>query len=117
MVYCCTSLLYDDGDVIVDHVPMLVGVAGFEPTASSSRTKRATKLRHTPAPDDGQHTRRVRGCGGPVPANLTGMIGGPPGRGSAAALPDGGEGEQGCFGAAAEADRGERGGAEAGRDV
>jgi hypothetical protein len=27
----------------------LVGVAGFEPTASSSRTKRATKLRHTPA--------------------------------------------------------------------
>jgi hypothetical protein len=26
-----------------------VGVAGFEPTASSSRTKRATKLRHTPA--------------------------------------------------------------------
>ena len=31
----------------------LVGVAGFEPTASSSRTKRATKLRHTPRP----HTR------------------------------------------------------------
>ncbi len=28
--------------------PCLVGVAGFEPTASSSRTKRATKLRHTP---------------------------------------------------------------------
>ena len=26
----------------------MVGVAGFEPTASSSRTKRATKLRHTP---------------------------------------------------------------------
>jgi hypothetical protein len=26
----------------------LVGVAGFEPTASSSRTKRAAKLRHTP---------------------------------------------------------------------
>jgi hypothetical protein len=26
----------------------LVGVAGFEPTASSSRTKRATRLRHTP---------------------------------------------------------------------
>ena len=25
-----------------------VGVAGFEPTASSSRTRRATKLRHTP---------------------------------------------------------------------
>jgi hypothetical protein len=27
-----------------------VGVAGFEPTTSSSRTKRATKLRHTPMP-------------------------------------------------------------------
>jgi hypothetical protein len=25
-----------------------VGVAGFEPAASSSRTKRAAKLRHTP---------------------------------------------------------------------
>ena len=29
---------------------LTVGVAGFEPTASSSRTKRATKLRHTPVP-------------------------------------------------------------------
>lgn len=27
---------------------MLVGVTGFEPATSSSRTKRATKLRHTP---------------------------------------------------------------------
>jgi hypothetical protein len=27
----------------------LVGVAGFEPTTSSSRTKRATKLRYTPS--------------------------------------------------------------------
>ena len=27
---------------------VLVGVAGFEPTASSSRTKRAAKLRYTP---------------------------------------------------------------------
>ncbi len=33
----------------------LVGVAGFEPTASSSRTKRATKLRHTPW-QPAQHT-------------------------------------------------------------
>ena len=33
----------------------LVGVAGFEPAASSSRTKRAAKLRYTPppAPDPG----------------------------------------------------------------
>ena len=29
-------------------VDSMVGVAGFEPTTSSSRTKRATKLRHTP---------------------------------------------------------------------
>jgi hypothetical protein len=28
----------------------LVGVAGFEPAASSSRTKRAAKLRYTPPP-------------------------------------------------------------------
>ena len=33
-----------------------VGVAGFEPTASSSRTKRATKLRHTPVPNEYSHT-------------------------------------------------------------
>jgi hypothetical protein len=34
-----------------DHVPSeLVGVAGFEPAASSSRTKRAAKLRYTPPP-------------------------------------------------------------------
>jgi hypothetical protein len=26
----------------------LVGVAGFEPTTSASRTRRATKLRYTP---------------------------------------------------------------------
>jgi hypothetical protein len=38
---------------------LLVGVAGFEPTASSSRTKRATKLRHTPW-QPRQHT----GCTG-----------------------------------------------------
>ena len=37
-----------------DHIPSwevaydLVGVAGFEPAASSSRTKRAAKLRYTP---------------------------------------------------------------------
>jgi hypothetical protein len=31
-----------------DLLQLLVGVAGFEPAASSSRTKRAAKLRHTP---------------------------------------------------------------------
>ena len=30
------------------HLSFSVGVAGFEPTASSSRTKRATGLRYTP---------------------------------------------------------------------
>ena len=39
---------------------LVVGVAGFEPTTSSSRTKRATKLRHTPraAGDSIASTRR-----------------------------------------------------------
>lgn len=36
-----------------------VGVAGFEPTASSSRTKRATKLRHTPVPFEYSHTLSI----------------------------------------------------------
>ena len=36
-----------------------VGVAGFEPTASSSRTKRATKLRHTPV-EPSQHSGATR---------------------------------------------------------
>ncbi len=53
--YCCTRDLrlhlpgpstYVEGPYLLGH---MVGVAGFEPTASSSRTKRATKLRHTPA--------------------------------------------------------------------
>ena len=34
--------------VASSNVAVLVGVAGFEPTTSSSRTKRATKLRYTP---------------------------------------------------------------------
>ncbi|GEM_PF-1310646 len=33
-----------------------VGVTGFEPAASSSRTKRATKLRHTPWQSHTTHT-------------------------------------------------------------
>ena len=36
----------------------MVGVAGFEPTASSSRTKRATKLRHTPISCDSINSSR-----------------------------------------------------------
>jgi hypothetical protein len=37
MLYFCVAVLHS------------VGVAGFEPTTSSSRTRRATKLRHTPS--------------------------------------------------------------------
>jgi hypothetical protein len=42
----------------------MVGVAGFEPTTSSSRTKRATKLRYTPLRSNGraqprQHSRAM----------------------------------------------------------
>ena len=43
----------DEGPAI-----QMVGVAGFEPTTSSSRTKRATKLRHTPVrPPNGKRNR------------------------------------------------------------
>ena len=50
----CTLLLYRPagGDGLICHFaltrPNMVGVTGFEPATSSSRTKRATKLRHTP---------------------------------------------------------------------
>ncbi len=33
---------------MIDQQDFLVGVSGFEPEASWSRTKRDTKLRHTP---------------------------------------------------------------------
>ncbi len=39
---------------------VLVGVTGFEPAASSSRTTRATKLRHTPRAVDEPNARRGR---------------------------------------------------------
>jgi hypothetical protein len=41
-------LTLDSGQGRFCHLDQRVGVAGFEPTTSSSRTKRATKLRHTP---------------------------------------------------------------------
>src|SRR5699024_6844319 len=69
-----------------------VGVAGFEPTASSSRTKRATKLRHTP----------VRATGLAYPVQLAGSR-----AGSAARH----QREQCRLGPAGEADRSERVGA------
>src|SRR5262249_16849384 len=45
-----------------------VGVAGFEPAASSSRTKRAAKLRHTPPPETARTPGRL--CPG-TPGSLT----------------------------------------------
>ena len=39
---------FDAGQGRFCYLEHAVGVAGFEPTTSSSRTKRATKLRHTP---------------------------------------------------------------------
>ena len=41
----------------------LVGVAGFEPTASSTRTKRATRLRHTPIIPAGTVPRLEKSAG------------------------------------------------------
>ncbi len=57
-----------------------VGVAGFEPTTSSSRTKRATKLRYTPAGGAGKGVwpfRRLdESSGSPaVPRSLNGWAG------------------------------------------
>ena len=42
------TIEYNSGQYIAVPTDVLVGVAGFEPTTSSSRTKRATGLRHTP---------------------------------------------------------------------
>jgi hypothetical protein len=56
----------------------VVGVAGFEPTASSSRTKRATKLRHTPleATTAYRTDPAIRQSG--LPGQLSGPNGHPP---------------------------------------
>ncbi len=48
LLYFAAVLTRKPGTEIGCRACDLVGVAGFEPTASSSRTKRATKLRHTP---------------------------------------------------------------------
>ena len=48
---CTTPKAAPTGNVIPSQSGLpLVGVTGFEPAPSSSRTKRATKLRHTPMP-------------------------------------------------------------------
>jgi hypothetical protein len=44
----------------------LVGVAGFEPAASSSRTKRAAKLRHTPPAAQRPNPRKSNRSVGPA---------------------------------------------------
>ena len=105
---------------------LTVGVTGFEPAASSSRTTRATKLRHTPwhvaepgrpqrhpriadreAPEIGPAARRpeTQACGGHRLRRRAGRVA------------TGDEGEQRRLGAAREAHRGVGRGAETGRDV
>ena len=42
-----------------------VGAAGFEPTASWTRTMRDTKLRHTPSTASSSRTRRATNCAMP----------------------------------------------------
>ena len=54
-----TPEVSQDVGLSVEH---LVGVAGFEPTTSSSRTKRATKLRHTPCCSAPILAARARCC-------------------------------------------------------
>src|ERR1700726_893887 len=76
-----------------------VGVAGFEPAASSSRTKRAAKLRHTPPPE-------------------TAWTPGRPGPGTLGSLADtGNQREQGCLRPAGEPERRPRRGPEPGGHV
>ncbi len=52
------TVLLSDHWVSGSSKTVMVGVTGFEPAASSSRTKRATKLRHTPLPVAGQQGER-----------------------------------------------------------
>ena len=60
----------------------LVGVTGFEPATSSSRTKRATKLRHTPRCEERvpRELARVGTCSecrqGDAPRWLVPLLGG-----------------------------------------
>src|SRR5215470_19649428 len=75
-----------DGRLRLSHVGSeLVGVAGFEPAASSSRTKRAAKLRYTPRDRVGSladpRNQREHGCFRPAGEPDGGIRGGPePGR-------------------------------------
>ena len=86
-----------------DPGPGDVGLTGFEPAASSSRTKRATKLRHSPIgpPEQagGNHTRAP-----PAPPKSDQVVGRH-------------QGQQRRLGAAGDPDPGVRAGAEPGRDV
>ena len=93
-----------------------VGLTGFEPATSSSRTRRATKLRHSP-----MRTGWYVAEAGPQPAQPYPSLGGlsqsvqavrGPSRG-----PSRGQREQGGLGSAGDADAGVRAGADARRDV
>ena len=142
---CCTLLLYipDQSLGRLRLKPLtcgnVVGVTGFEPAASSSRTKRATKLRHTPwhpPPWVGQRQPRIadRPAALEIGSADETRSGAGPGEDGAAGRPwpverrraraCGGpcsaarqQGEERRLGPAGEPDRRERRGPEPGRDV
>ena len=97
----------------------LVGVAGFEPTTSSSRTKRAAKLRYTPM----AASRRRRYFSPPAAGDEIRFFGVLARAGHRLARPDpagsvaGGQRQQGRLRGAGEADRGVAVGAAARGDV
>ena len=57
MLSCSPTKGHDFGCCVMAFY--LVGVAGFEPAASSSRTKRAAKLRYTPPPHEPRSERTL----------------------------------------------------------
>ena len=59
---CPTVSLTDALSVSGSSKTTLVGVTGFEPATSSSRTKRATKLRHTPIAHHPRPASRESAC-------------------------------------------------------
>ncbi len=62
----------DLSDLLRDH---MVGLTGFEPAASSSRTKRATKLRHSPKPMETVPERPACARIGGLPTRQNGAAG------------------------------------------
>ena len=88
----------------------LVGLTGFEPAASSSRTRRATKLRHSP--NAGEPDRSTREHGEHTRASTA-----PRNRAEERRSGARDQRQQGRLGTAGDPDPGVRAGADAGRDV